>query len=500
MAIAPNSTNIVPLLTESYNMSADALTYTFQLRHNVTFSNGDPFNSYVVWYTIYRNAVMAQYGSGVVTVCQNTTGVTAAMLNEYTNATPPASLLQIMQNPTNAVVTPDAYTVVFHLTHPFAAFLATQTSPEHTMVDPVVVSANGGVVAGQTNSWMSLNAVGTGPFMVQQYQPNNEITLVRNPKYWGGVGNVEPTPRVDAIIIKYVPNALTRIEDVQRGTAQMALVDPSLVPQAVASGGIYVPNMGPFPTVDFIPLDTQKFPFNNQLIRQAVAHAINYTAVRKLYYGFENPWVGPNPSGVVGYDPNLQPYSYNLTLAKQLLAQAGYPDGKGIPPVTFYAATDSPPTPDVGVLVQSNLAQIGIQVKVIAEPYASILPLLSGSPKDATYPDMVPQSWDWLPDPWFFANAYMGPIAYGAQNVGWYNNTQVNALLIKADEAPNQTARAAIYQQIAQIIYTDSPDIWLGQHRNMYNSGVPIFSTTVGGYVLNPAFDGTDFSHLYLTT
>ena len=94
----------------------------------------------------------------------------------------------------------------------------------------------------RSNSWMSLNAVGTGPFMATQYQPNSQLTLVRNPKYWGGVGDVEPTPRIAQVIMKYVPNALTRVEDVQRGSAQIAYVDPSLVAQAVSAGGIYVPN------------------------------------------------------------------------------------------------------------------------------------------------------------------------------------------------------------------------------------------------------------------
>ena len=498
LAYAPNSSRLVPLLAESYNVSADGLTYTFQLRPNVTFSNGDPVNSYVFWYSIYRDAIMAQYGSSMVTVDQNTTSVTAAMLNQYTTVIPPQSLIQVMETSTNAIVAPNPSELIFHLTHPFAAFLATLTSPEHTAVDPVVVSANGGVTAGQTNSWMSLNAVGTGPFMVEQYTPNSQLTLARNPKYWGGVDNVEPTPKIDQAIIKSVPNALTRVEDVQRGTAQIAYVDPSLVAQAVASGGIYVPSIGAMLTVDYIPMDTQKFPFNNLQIRQAVAHAINYTAVRQLYYGFEEQWVGPTPMGIVGYDPDLKPYSYNITLARQLLAQAGYPDGKGIPPVSIYAATDSPPTPDVATLIQSNLADIGISVKIVAEPFASILPLLSGDPKASAYPDMCPQSWFYFPDPWAFTNSYLGPVGYGTENVGWYNNTQVNALMNQADAATDPVQRNQIYQQIAEIIYSESPDLWLGQHRNMWSAGVPILSTSVGGYILNMGYDGTDFSHLYL--
>jgi peptide/nickel transport system substrate-binding protein len=499
LAYAPNSSKLVPLLAQSYNISADGLTYTFKLRQNITFSNGDPLNSYVIWYSIYRDAIMAQYGAGIVTIDQNMSGVTASMLNQFTTATPPQSLLQIMQNAKNAIVTPSPYVVVFHLKLPFSPFLATLTSPEHTAVDPVVVSANGGVVAGQTNSWMSLNAMGTGPFMATQYQPNTQLTLVRNPKYWGGVGNVGPTPRVQSVIIKYTPSALTRVEDVQRGTAQMAYVDPALVAQSVAAGGLYIPNIGAVLTVDYIPLDTQKFPFNNVLIRQAVAHDINYTAVRKLFFGFEKQWVGPNPQGIVGYDPNLKPYSYNVTLARQLLAQAGYANGQGIPTVSLYAATDSPPTPDVAVVVQSNLADIGIKVKIVAEPYASILPLLSASPTNSSYPDMVPQAWFYFPDPWAFTDSYLGPSAYGSQNVGWYNNTAVNNLLTQAGATTNQTKRNTIYQQVAQIVYNDSPDIWLGQRINTWSSGVPILSTSVGGYILNMGYDGTDFSHLYLT-
>jgi peptide/nickel transport system substrate-binding protein len=500
LAYVPNSSEIVPLLATGYNVSSDGLTYTFQLRHNILFTNGDPVNSYVFWYSIYRAAIMAQFGSYLVTVALNTTGVTAAMLNEYTNATPPASLLQIMQNPNNALVAPDPYTLVFHLAHPFAAFLATLTQPEHMAVDPVVVSANGGVVAGQTNSWMSLNAVGNGPFMVQQYQPNNQLSLDRNPNYWGGFANVQPTPRVDRVIIKYVPNALTRMEDVQRGSAQIAYIDSPLVAQAVSAGGIYVPNIGRMPSVNVFGLDTQKFPFNNRLIRQAVVHAVNYSAMQQEFHGFGVSFVGPNPVGI-GYNTNLQPYNYNLTLAKQLLVQAGYPGGQGIPTITILAATDSPPGPDVAVIVQSNLADIGINAKVMTETYSSELNLFSSTtPASSGYPDIIYSNWFWFPDPWCFANWYVGPIGFGTSNVAAYNTTVVNTLLDKADATVNVTARAAIYQQVAQVVYDDAPYIWVAQGKNTFTTGVPIVSTSVAGYVINQGFWETDFTSLYLTS
>jgi len=501
LTYALNSSQIVPLLAESYNISSDGLTYTFKLRQGITFSNGDPLNSYVFWYSIYRAAIMAQFGSYLVTVSLSTTGITAKMLNEYTNATPPESLIQIMQTPTNAIVTPDPYTLVFHLAHPFAGFLATLTQPEHVAVDPVVVSAHGGVVAGQTNSWMTLNAVGNGPFEVVQYQTNEQLTLERNPTYWGGNGDVQPTPRIARLVIKYVPNGLTRVEDVQRGSAQMAYVDPTLVAQAVSAGGIYVPNIGPMPAINVFCLNTAKFPFSNKLIREAVVHAVNYTAALQEFHGFGISYVGPVPRGLVGYASNLQLYSYNLTLAQQLLAQAGYPNGKGIPTITIMAQSDSPQGPDLATIYQSDLAQIGINAKIITEPYASELSFFSTtSPSNSTYPDLLYTIWAWYPDPWAFSNWMASPVGFASSNLGGYNNTAVNSLLAQADATLNQTQRGLIYQQVAEVVYNDYAFIWTAQGKNEFESGVPIVSTSVAGIVVNLGFWESDFTHLYLTS
>jgi ABC-type transport system substrate-binding protein len=501
LTYAPNSSQIVPLLAQSYNISSDGLTYSFQLRQGITFSNGDPINSYVFWYSIYRAAIMSQFGSYLVTVSLNTASVTAAMLNEYTNATPPQSLLSIMQNSTNAIVAPDPYTLIFHLSHPFAGFLATVTQPEHVAVDPVVVSAHGGVVAGQTNSWMTLNAVGSGPFEVVQYQTNEQLTLQRNPTYFGGVGNVQPTPKIAQLVIKYVPNGLTRVEDVERGSAQIAYVDPTLVAQAVSEGGIYVPNIGPMPAINVFCLNMQKFPFNNKLIREAVIHAINYTAALQEFHGFGLPYVGPVPMGLTGYASSLPQYGYNLALSRQLLAQAGYPNGQGIPTITIMAQSDSPQGPDLATIYQSDLAQIGINAKIITEPYASELSFFSTtSPSNSTYPDLLYTIWAWYPDPWAFSNWMVSPIGFASSNLGGYNNTEVNQLLAQADATLNQTQRGLIYQQVAQVVYNDYSFIWTAQGKNEFESGVPIVSTSVGGIIVNLGFWESDFTHIYLTS
>ncbi len=501
LSFKPNSSEIVSLLAQSYTVSPDGLTYSFQLRQGITFSNGDPFNSYVLWYSIYRSAIMGQSPSYLVTVALDTTGVTSDMLNQFNTTTnvPPSNLLEAMQNPKLAVTVTGPYQLEFHLPTPFAAFLTTLTQPQAFAVDPNVVSAHGGVQDGKTNDWMTLNAVGTGPFLISQYQPNLMVIFQRNPNYWGGANGAQPAAHLSEVVVKVVANALTRLEDAQANSAQVVYLDFSLVSRALGQPGFYNPSMGPMPTVQFIAMDTQKFPFNNLLIRQAVVHAVNYTEVLQLFHGLGVSYVGPIPKGVPGYPQDLEIYSYNITLAKQLLAQAGYPNGQGLPQVTLVASTDTPPSPEVDQVVQANLAQIGIKVQIKSMTYSTMATFLT-NPTNASYPDMPYDGWNWFPDPWAFANWFVGPLAFGPGNFAWYNNTSVMTLLKQADATTNPQQRAAIYQQIDRIVYNDAPYIWIAQVQNSFPTGVPIVNINVRGYAANLGFWESDFSTLYIGT
>jgi ABC-type transport system substrate-binding protein len=498
LVFKPNSNEIVPLLAQSYNVSSDGLTYNFQLLQGITFSNGDPVNAYVFWYSIYRAALMAQSPSYLVTVALNTTGVTDSMLNQFntTNNIPPASLLQVMQNPNLAITVTGPYSLTFHLPAPFAAFLATLTQPQAFAVDPRVISKTGGVAAGKTNDWMSSNAIGTGPFVVSSYQVNAQLTLQRNPTYWGGANGAQPSPKFETLVLKYVPNSLTRLEDLQRGSAQIIYLDYSLLGQVGGSSGVYLPSLGPMPTLSFLAMDTQKFPFSNKLIREAVVHALNETALLTLYHGVGQPYVGPVPQGVLGYASDLQPYSYNITLAKQLLVQAGYPNGQGIPPITLIGTTDLPPGPEVAQVAQAELAAIGITAQIKSLTYTQMAALLT-NPTSASYPDMLYEFWNWFPDPWAFADWFVGPLAPGPGNFAWYNVTSVWKMLSKADATVDPTQRAMTYDQIAHIVYDDAPYYWVAQVRNAFPTGVPVVNVNVQGYQVNLGFWESDFSLLY---
>jgi len=500
MIFAPNSSNIVPYIAESYNVSADGLTYNFQLRSNITFSNGDPLNAYDFWYSIYRSAAMAQSPSYLITVALNTTSVTADMLNQFTSTTPPASLMSIMQNSNNAITVTGPYSLQFHLMAPFAAFLSTFTQPQSYAVDPVVVSAHGGVVTGQTNNWMTANAVGTGPFTITNYQPGVITVYQKNPTYWGGTPGFQSTPHLDKVIAKVVPDALTRLEDLESGSTQTAYIDFSLTPRVVGQPSLYFPKLGAQLGMHWLSMDMWKYPLNNILVREAVVHAINVSAILPLWQGFGTEFVGPNPKGVLGYNNNLQPYSYNLTLSKQLLAKAGFPNGQGLPTLVFLYTTDRPPSTEVAQVIQSDLANIGMKVTlkgVTTDVSVSTLDSMR-NPADPHHPDFMYGTWQWFPDPWAFADWFLGPLDVGASNMAWYNNTQVENLLTRADATTDPALRAQLLQNASAIAYNEYPYVWIAQYQNALLQGVPVTNVSVQGYYVTLESLGLDFSSLYI--
>jgi peptide/nickel transport system substrate-binding protein len=170
--IAPNGSSVttyVGVLARNWTVSSDGMNYTFYLWQNVTFSNGDPFNAYDMWYSIYRVIVMNQIGGWILGQnlgLSNGGGfnVTDKVLNSIDYMNPSAQNLTEMEYSNQSVQVVNPYEVILHLGYgyngygPYSAFLATLTTVQSMAVDPTVVEANGGVVAGQRNNWMEVHA------------------------------------------------------------------------------------------------------------------------------------------------------------------------------------------------------------------------------------------------------------------------------------------------------------------------------------------------------
>ncbi|HXY46443.1 MAG TPA: ABC transporter substrate-binding protein [Thermoplasmata archaeon] len=366
-----SATNFVGVLAENWTNSSSDLQWNFTLRTGVTFSNGDPYNAYVQWYSFYRSLLLAggpQFileqnfystnfnASNPLNFYSNITNISAANstlasdLNTWNFDNPTASEIAMMEMPNQSFQVLNASAIELNvgfgylssvnnttgalIPSPYTYLLASISAPNSYAVDPKVVDANGGVTPGQPNTWMASNMVGTGQFVVPYYNglPGGGYSLVPNPTYWGkAAAATEPwnnmiQPANTSISVVFQDSVDITTNDLRTGYAAMASFayigpatvhvlqgDSCLMVQALPT--IYGATSGSW----WIYLNQNTYPFNNLSVRAAVAHAVNYNQIiQQAFGGYASQWVGPVPPSYPYYNPqNLTPYQYNLTLAKQ---------------------------------------------------------------------------------------------------------------------------------------------------------------------------------------
>lgn len=501
--------HLLPILAQSWNWSPDGLTYTFYLRNNAYYSNGDPFNAYVVWWNIYREMVINQAADSLLYEYFNTTGVTPADVNGLDNPqnTPNASLLGVMQNPHNCVTVINSTVVQFHLTTPFAGFMTTIDDPPWSFVDPYTVEQHGGVIANQPNTWMATNGttVGDGPYVTQIFVPNQYTILVANPNYWAqnitsadtGYLVLQPA-HIAKIVINYKTDELTRSLDLESNKAQASIITFNDIKSVLSEDtNAYIPNIGPSGSMEFITIDTLRPPTNNLLVRRAIIAAINITQIQQaVYQGYAIPVVGPIPHGVFGYNESIKPPAYNVTEAKVLLQEAGYPNGQGLPPINLIYP-ESAYLSLVATIMKQDLAQVGITLEPSQVTEDTALDLTAIPGENSTAPIMIIGSWTWYPD----FSAYEFIVDEQLQSFLDLNNQTINNLIIESNSQTNPTLRAQEISQITSMVQQQAAVIWLSQDVNLYDTGAgwgpTIWNSCVSGMWYNTAWDGVAFNALY---
>jgi len=483
------------VLAKSWNVSPDGMNYTFYLRNGVSFSNGDPFNAYVMWYSVYRTIVMAQSPYWILN--QNLAAgdgvsfnVTDAMLNSIDYANPSAANLTVMTYPHQSVQVINASAIQFNLGYgyngdvPYAQFLATLQTPMAMAVDPAYVLAHGGVVAGDKNGYMTSNAMGTGFYELQSWVPSQSVSLVKNPSYWANslpaseLNNAISPAILSNVIIYFKPSAAS-IADLRSGAAQMILAPVTYYNVTSKIQGVTTSILGPaFGSAEattYVYMDPLAFPaFNDTLVREAVSYAINYQAIiSDVFAGNAIQWVGPVPPGFQNYDQataGLSPYQFNATMAARLLAQAGYvsklpdgtkvnPGGTTFPAVGFLYDSDSPTDTQAAQIVASNLAAVGITVNLSPLPYQSYTGVIySESTNSTQYPMGIG----------YYSEDYTASIDYvtyfttdnyiGTSN---YNDPSAINFTLDASASSNNAQVISDFASITRNMYYNYTNVWL---------------------------------------
>lgn len=331
------SSDIVPALAESWEISDDALTYTFHLREGVTFHNGEVLTADDVEYSFTRQLST----DGAV----NTDFLTQVLgANELIEGS--ADTLEGFEKV-------DDNTFALTLTEPYAGFLACLSTPGCSIYNRKATEE-----AGDQFGLEPSLTVGTGPFKFVEWTLNDRLVLVRNEDYWKGAS------ALPGVIVKIVPDTETQRMMFENG--QLDIIDMDYLPDAVDDFTSRYPDQiisGPRVGTTYFTMNQNIAPFDNVDVRKAVQMAIDRQAILDAMYGgrgqLEN---GIFPHGLYGFNENLPEISYDPEAAKALLAQAGYPNGFDMEIDADSSASDA--VNQALEIIQAQLAEIGINAEI----------------------------------------------------------------------------------------------------------------------------------------
>lgn len=335
---------IQPSLATSWTISPDGLTYTFNLRHGVKWSDGKPFTSADVVFTLEKFLPIAPGPAGA-----------AVAVFKDANAVGP-------------------YQVAMHLTKPYAPFLNAVTD-SNLMIEPEHVYGNANVVS---DNHANDNPIGTGPFIFVKWIHGQKIIFKRNPHYWGATKS-KPLPWISQIVVDVIPNPATTVEALLNGSIDYvpdSELPTTAIKQLQNSACCRAVLVHDTPSFNLLWTNTTKAPFNNPTVRKALYMAINRkTVIQDALAGYGTPSLAPIPNTYADlYDPSInldKQYPYDPKKAGQMLDQAGFPVkngerfGRALTLVFASAATQG--AEQTADIVKSEFAMIGVNVTVVSE-------------------------------------------------------------------------------------------------------------------------------------
>ena len=453
--------NVIPMLAESYEANEEATEYTFTLRQGITFSDGTPWNAEAA------KANFDRWGDKSLGLKRTT-------------------LLCNILDSTEIV---DEYTIKVTLTQSFGAFINTLAHPACVCMSPVQIAAGSEVCAS--------DPVGTGQYTFVEWIAGDHLTVQLNPDWWGydadicgGEALVEADAGFKSVTFRPVTESATRVAMIQSGDAQLIWPVPSESIDSLREDSSVYLGAETGDVVRYLMMNNQKEPFNDVRVRQAINYAIDknaYIAVVKD----GNATVAQSVIGQnVQYFKANEPYEYDIEKAKELLAEAGYPDG--FTTSIMYANTTA--NQKQCEFLKQQLEQVGIEVELNGMESA----ILNQKIQDVDVPgseaevEMYVIGWststgdaDWGIRP-LLATESEPPMSY---NICYYENEEVDNLLYEALGTSDSDKRAEAYEKAQDIIWEESPLVCLAYDYNTWANSkniVNVGNTPDGGlYIRN---------------
>jgi peptide/nickel transport system substrate-binding protein len=402
-----------PEVAESWSVSDDSLKYTFKLKSGLKFADGSPLDAAAVKWSFDRMMKINKAG---------------------------ASNLRQLKS-TDA---PDPTTVVMTLSDPYAYFLPTLGTYACSIVNPKVAEQAKDNDEGQT--YLANNAMGSGPYVIGEWQRGQRITLDYNPNWWG------KEPSIKRVIVRIVPESQNLKLQLEKG--DLDFIASVSIPEMLSMEGKPGVRIVEAPSVSLslAYLNNTKPPLDNVKVRQAMSYAINYDQIiSELIQGKGRRLRGPLAFGMEGFDDSLKGYDYDPARAKQLLTEAGFPNGFEI--VNTYASQGAAGADDIALATQQMLGEVGIQVKIekVAEPTRR---------ERIDKSDFVWSVGGWSPPmpipPWTMDKWYHSANKGLTANRSFYSNPKVDELVSKAPTILDAQKRIEMYREAQQIVVDEA--------------------------------------------
>lgn len=390
-----------PALAESWEF-IEPTTLRVKLRPDLTFQNGESITADAVKFSFDR------------------------LVNPELKSPHAGRLEQI-----SAVTVLDPLTVEIKLKKPFAPILHLLSF--YLPVLPPKATAEAGP------DGFNRKPIGAGPYMVESWDRGGDVVLKSFDGYWGGKAPYE------RVIFKTIPEESARIAALLTGEADIVEgVSVRSQKNVEATGkGYLTDSMGVMP---YIGLNTYKEPFNDERVRQAVNYGINRPLIKKALFNDRGLLAaGPTSPRTFGADLKLQPYPYDPEKAKQLLKDAGYPNGFS---TTLSYPTNMTQIQEQAQAVAADLGKIGIKAKLQPLDRAVMWEKYKNGEQD-----MYIYWWDDSPEP----DRYLYSLFHSNSRDYYYKNQETNDLLDAGRSTLDRNKREEIYQTLDRKLYKEAP-------------------------------------------
>lgn len=419
---------VAPEMAERWTLSPDGRVYTFYLRSNATWSDGKPVTAHDFAYAWHR-VLDGNNGSPYAFLLFDIQNAQAFYEGKLTD---PRQLgIEVLNDRTLRVT----------LDRPIAYFL-------HIMAFSISLPQRRDVVEKYGKTFTEAgHLLSNGPYVLDTWEHENQIILKPNPRYWAG------TPQNAGIQMVMIPEPNTSLIMYENNELDFVETTSSLPTKEVRRlKGRPDFHQKTLHAISYFGFNTQKAPFNDVRVRKAFIQSFDRSYVPKLFQGGEQPirsWISP---GLVAHNPQIG-LGFDVEQARQLLREAGYPEGKGFPVVELLYANTTPENRQMAEIAQFQWKKhLGVKVELKNVEWKVFLKQLDDDP-----PQIFRLQWyvDY-PDPDSFLGVF---ISESGNNHTQWTSKQYDAWVKQAAVVLDPTARLALYNQAQKLLLEEAAAI-----------------------------------------